>query len=149
MVPRSPGRLTSARQITVAQVSGGRETRSWDLPHISDAEFREALVTTLSQRGLLNEGASRRLRARIVSEQSGNHPLMNTIILRVVYESDDLADPAWHWTAAIESEASLNVTQVYDGRERLRRMLEMAAQRNIAGLLGRLEPELARGASAR
>ena len=148
MVPRDPGALVGAGQLAVSEVTGGRETHSWDLPHLSDAEFHEALVTTLRQRGLLDQSATRRLRARIVSERSGNHPWANTILLRVFYESDDPADPVWHWTATIESEASLNVTQVYDGRERLRRMLELAARRNIADLLSRLGPELVRRASA-
>jgi len=136
----------TGRSVTVGPVSGGRQTRAWDVPTIEDDAFRGALVETLRTSRLFDPvstdpGGAYQLSAEIVSQQiSGTFD--NTIMLLVHYELVEAGNGRSLWAGNIYSQQELSARDVFAGQERMRRLQTMAVRDNLRQLLGQLDRAL-------
>ena len=140
MVPQSIPEQASLRgvAIQVTQVTGGMETRSWDVGRIGNAEFRQALEQTLRNSGVdtAANGKSYQLSCEIVSQNVAG-TFDNTMTLLVHYTlKDDQGKRIW--ADNILTEKELAVKDVFNGQTRMRKLQTSAIQDNFITLLDRL-----------
>jgi hypothetical protein len=133
--------LAGRGPVAIGEVSGGQETRSWDVPRIGNAAFREALTEALRRAQVLDERApgatgGYRLSAEILS-QDIKGTFDNTITLLVRYELTG-PDGAVAWSDNLYAQHELSPGDVFSGQERMRRLQEVAMQDNLESLLEQL-----------
>lgn len=125
--------------IAIFPVSGGMETKSWDIPRIGNSEFQQALHETLLRAGAVIRAdveGSYSLDSKIIS-QNVTGSFSNTITLLVRYT---LKNPKGRriWSENILSEQELSVKDSFSGSERMKRLQTSAVQSNLSSLLQKL-----------
>lgn len=130
-----------AVSIIVVDVTGGMETKSWDVPRIGNAEFKQALIETLQKAGARTGTANKEengytLTCEIVSQNIAG-TFDNTITLLVHYNLKNRGGERI-WAENIFSEKELSVKDVFGGQERIRKLQTSAVQSNFATLIEKL-----------
>lgn len=126
--------------ISIAAVTGGMETKSWDVSRIGNAEFKQALIETLQKAGAKvsadGEVSTYGLTSEIASQNIAGH-FDNTVTLLVHYT---LKNPRGEriWAENILSEKELSAKDVFYGQERIRKLQTSAIQSNFAILIDKL-----------
>ena len=141
MVPQNLPAAAALKGIalTIAPVTGGMETKSWDVSRIGNAEFQQALDETLRQAGAslsANGGNGYALSTEIVS-QNVTGSFSNTITLLVHYALKNSKGKRI-WSENILSEQELSVKDSFSGSERMKRLQTSAVQSNLSSLLQKL-----------
>lgn len=127
--------------ITVAEVTGGMETQSWNVGRIGNGEFKTALIQTLNNAGARTSAVAAdmpnyALSCEIVSQNIvGNFD--NTITLLVHYS---LKNPQGKriWAENIFTEKELSVKDIFDGQKRMQKLQTSAIQSNFTTLVDKL-----------
>ncbi|MDE2344233.1 MAG: hypothetical protein KGL63_12740 [Betaproteobacteria bacterium] len=141
MVPQGLPAAASLKGValTIAPVTGGMETKSWDVSRIGNAEFQQALDETLRQAGAAvsaSAGNGYALTTEIVS-QNVTGSFSNTITLLVHYS---LKNPLGKriWSENILSQQELSVKDSFSGSGRMKRLQTEAVQSNLTQLVQKL-----------
>jgi hypothetical protein len=134
--------------VALGEVTGGQETKSWDVPRIGNAAFRDALSEALRRAGVFDErppgaAGSYQLSAEILSQEIKG-TFDNTITLLVRYELTAPAGTAV-WSDNLYSQNEMSPKDVFSGQERMRQLEAAAVRANLTSLL----EELARVLPAR
>jgi hypothetical protein len=124
--------------ITVGPVSGGKDGSILSIPHISNADFQEALVRTLANAKLARAGNGRfRLDATLQLDQ----PFISintTVTAKIAYRLTEVATGAVVYERLVATEGTVTYSEVPSGPERMRYANWRAVRANLRLLVGDL-----------
>lgn len=128
--------------LKVMPVAGGKKTEGWDTSHLGNAEFQDALLSSLKNSRLFQSVAMTGpadwlLRTTIVSQEMRGL-YHNTAEMMVRYDISDTSGRGL-WGDTVYSSAELGVGDIFSGAERKRVVIENAARGNLSKLLKRLQ----------
>ncbi len=128
--------------LKITPVTGGKKTEGLGTSHLGNAEFQDALLSSLKNSRLfqsvaMTAPADWSLQATIVSQEVRGL-YHNTAEMMVRY---DISDPSGKalWGDTVYSTAELGVGDIFSGVERKRVVIEDAARSNLSKLLERLK----------
>lgn len=127
-----------SNQVSVDQVSGGKETNPALASQISDTAFQAALKQSLDTEGLLSEDGNYRLTATILSV---DQPIMGfdmTVTTHVKYTLKDKASDSIVFEDTLHAPYTATVGDAFAGIARLRMANEGSGKKNIEMLLDKL-----------
>jgi len=146
--PASGSAHTVHEVLVVDAVQGGQDTNPIDVPKLGNKEFHHALVASLRNAGLFDDvvaDRSGRLRlSATIEHQELSGVWENLQQLAVAYKIVDDGTGETVWTETFHSIEAMDVSDVFVGQERMRRLLEAVVHDNLTQLIAALADDVAR-----
>jgi hypothetical protein len=124
--------------ITVAPVSGGKDGSIFSIPHISNAQFQQSLVRTLTRAKLASASDGRfRLDATLKLDQ----PLISmntTVTASIAYRLTEVTTGAVVYDRTVVTQGTVSYFDMNDGPERMRYANWRAVVANLEQLVQEL-----------
>jgi hypothetical protein len=124
--------------ITVAPVSGGKDVSILSIPYISNADFQESLVRTLTNANLASASSGRfRLDATLQLDQ----PFISmntTVTAKIAYRLTEVATGAVVYERLLATEGTVTYFEEPSGPDRMRYANWRAVRANLRLLVGDL-----------
>jgi hypothetical protein len=124
--------------ITAAPVSGGKDVSILSIPYISNADFQESLVRTLSNAKLASASTGRfRLDATLQLDQPFV-AINTTVTAKIAYRLTEVATGSVVYERLLATEGTVTYFEVPSGPERMRYANWRAVRANLRLLVGDL-----------